>query len=261
MNLEPLYAENVEFLPESQQNSHHVINCTIEFDGVKYPAVAKKNKHNEAIKFQELTQTIIGRTLPEYYGIYTKDDTEYFIMEDLNANYTSPCVTDLKLGTRAWDLKFKQDVKDELKEIAKKSTSWIYGVRFISSVTRKNQKVESGIYVSEGINFTFPEFAEKFIEVIPKQHLEYTFTKLIHIRRLFDQMYRDIPGFRMYAGSLIITYDGDKPEQKPRINIIDVAHTHLDIDDDGGDTENPRFDDNVLRGLDTLICILGLHQK
>ncbi|OHT03803.1 hypothetical protein TRFO_01487 [Tritrichomonas foetus] len=259
MNLEPIYAEGVNFLESKKQVSHHVINCTVRIDGKDIPAVAKKNKHNEAKTIHELSQTVIQPVIPNYYGLYEKDGIQYFIMEDLNAGFTSPCLTDLKLGTRAWDLRFRKEVKKKLQAYAQQSTSGIYGVRFISNVTRKNGKVVGGVYVQEGLTMSYPEFAEKLIWCLPKQHLRYIFRYIVYIRKLFDHLYRDLPAFRMYAGSLIINFDGDQPDLKPRLTILDFAHTHIDIDHDGGDSDLTRFDDNILRGLDTLIAIIGLH--
>jgi hypothetical protein len=63
------------------------------------------------------------------------------------------------------------------------------------------------------------------------------------------------PGFRMYASSVLVAYDGDHFDKGIRLSLIDFAHTYLNVEEFGGRAGDPALDDGVAKGIATLCSL------
>eukprot|EP01133_Synstelium_polycarpum_P015481 gene15481-18384_t len=53
---------------------------------------------------QSNTSTAIHQLIPKYYGVYSNQQKEYIILEDLTVGYSKPCIMDVKLGLSHHDV-------------------------------------------------------------------------------------------------------------------------------------------------------------
>ncbi|GCC32946.1 hypothetical protein chiPu_0011410 [Chiloscyllium punctatum] len=63
--------------------------------------ILKKYCENEKLCFEQLKTDSLAPFVPHYYGITHEDGEWYIQLDDLLAEFDSPCVMDCKMGTRA----------------------------------------------------------------------------------------------------------------------------------------------------------------
>ena len=80
--------------------------ASIPFDQIRPLNISKNFKHN--FQFDNLRDFV-----PVYRGLVKKDDEKYVQMQDLLIEFESPCIMDVKLGTRTY-------LEEELSEARKK---------------------------------------------------------------------------------------------------------------------------------------------
>ena len=214
------------------------------------PAISKPLDHREGEAYKSLQDTPLKPVIPKFFGI--KDDC--IIISDVTEGFSSPCLADLKVGTRHYDPDATEEKKKGLIEKQKGSTTDSVGVRLIDAKIRKDGAVTKAWDRKQGLKFSEEEFAAIVREFIPASLKSAFLQQLNDIYDAFDKTVSEHPGFRMYAASVLIAYDGDKPTEL-RTLLIDFAHTHLSLDDEGYDSGNDEYDDGVVRGLTELINI------
>jgi hypothetical protein len=69
-----------------------------------------------------------------------------------------------------------------------------------------------------------------------------------------------LPNLGLYSASVLMVYDGDKDAGPMDVEIIDFAHAYIDVAAEGGDPGDSAFDDNSVRGLDSLMLLTGGNQ-
>ena len=248
------YHVELEGKMDNQGGGHGRINkCIINPGNIH--GIAKPVDHREFGAYQDLPQTPIFPYIPVYYGKHVLDSTEMIVIQDITAGMTSPCLADLKVGKRHWDLQASQEKIQGLIEKAANSTTTSLGVRVIDVKTRQNGKVCAQHERKAGLKFSPEEFSNVVHEFLPGKRLSEFHEQIVKIRDAFNETMKKFPGFRVYASSILIAYDGDNENSPLCAKLIDFAHLYIDVSSDGGDQKDPQYDDGVIDGLNSLCSI------
>ena len=233
---------------EAQGGGHgRICQCQVIF-----PAISKPLDHQEGTAYGQIQRTPLASCIPKFYGIFDGQ----IVIEDLTAGFESPCMADLKVGTRHYDLKATAEKIAGLKEKQKGSTTDSHGVRLIDAKVRKGKAVTKQWDRKQGLKLSFAELAGVVNEFVPQQLRKEFRLKLAAIYGKFAETMTAFPGFRMYASSVLVAYDGDHLEKGIRVLLIDFAHTYLNVEDEGGKADDPELDDGVIKGIGALLqCI------
>lgn len=262
---------------DKNKNGYHsnVIPCTIHPQNIQ--CVAKIDKHNEHAIYHFMQSIPLGSIAPKYYGLwechdyagFPKKDRDkrmqadsnfnYIIMEDLMHGFKSPNFVDIKLGTRTSDVRTKKRSIDRLAFLVASTTSADFGFRITDIINNKNKKEGSKKTKRREMAHNIFETNNFFKTFFSNHQLKSIYDELKHIRNVIILTLHQFPGFRIYASSVFMTYDSEAPEDSEvRVKLIDFAHVHFDVDKDGGDRNSLQYDDGVLRGLDSLVLLIGL---
>ena len=242
------FTVELEGSSETQGGGHgRISKCRVVF-----PCISKPLDHREGHAYEILQNTPLSAVIPRFYGI--RDDC--IIISDLTAGMQSPCLADFKIGTRHYDLKATKEKIDGLIKKQVGSTTNSHGVRLIDAKTRKAGKVDKAWDKTQGLTFSYDQLKQCLIEFVPDQLKSDLRTQLQIILGKVSETRKLNPGFRMYASSVLIGYDGDHPENGIRVCVIDFAHTYLNVETDGGKIDDPELEDNIQLGLRTLINML-----
>lgn len=247
----------VEFLEDRNaphHRPHHIYKCVIRPKEVY--CVAKENEHHESKNYKFLRSTPLKRDVPRYYGEVKDNKKNYFLLEDFNNGFSSPCIIDFKVGTRSWDVNASETRRNRLMEKCKKSTSESTGLRLVSETIRKNGVVTHNSTKSQNLKLTEQELMDRIQSFVQDSHKHNVLKYLKRMKRDLVKTRNQYPKMRIYSSSILITYDGDNLKQDPRIALIDFAHFHQDIDTAGGDFTNAECNDNIEKGIDTFIDYL-----
>nr|AGM32380.1 inositol polyphosphate kinase family protein [Coptotermes formosanus] len=189
--------------------------------------------------------------IPEFFGCYTKDNTEFVIIEDLTSGFSSPCIADIKIGTTSWDPDAPEEKKSRMKKKRIGTTTQSLGVRIVGMVMQKNGSVVKRLTRNEGEELNDPQFYTELKNFVPNS-LKDSFKSVIEkISSLYVETLDENPGFRIYSSSLLVIYDGDNPTEI-RVKIIDLAHCHSDIRVFNVSLSDSAFDDGFFSGLNNL---------
>ena len=145
----------VDFRKKKGYHSN-VSPCTIYPQ--KLACVAKIDKHNEHAIYHFMQSIPLGTIAPKYYGLWEApgylgmdkkdrekrmqidDNYNYIIMEDLMQGFKSPNFVDIKLGTRASDVKTKKVSIERLAYLVASTTSSDFGFRVTDILCNKLRK-------------------------------------------------------------------------------------------------------------------------
>jgi hypothetical protein len=172
--------------------------------------------------------------------ITTLDST--LTLENITSPFSSPCICDVKLGTRLHDHFATVEKAERMNNVANQTTTGSHGLRICGMLVDdmkygkefgKSKSLEEGfrVYLSDG---------DGGLRVVVGMLIE-------RIEGLIQAL-KETDGLRLYSSSLLLVYEGDPGKEKIDVRLIDFAHSYWQ----GG-----KEDDGVLFGLGNLWEILN----
>lgn len=238
----------------------------------KYATIAKPlNGEREGLFYKKIKNTPLYQCVPKFFGMkkesnssntnndlkQTNQKTKYWLLlQDLTANMTSPCIADLKIGTRTYEINVPQSKQERQKSLLKGTTTLSHAVRCIDIAIRKNNEVLQSWNRKVGRKMSWSDL-QKALELFlsTKQRVEQFKDQLKFLREKLVETYEILPNMRLYSASILIIYDGDKENGQLFVKLIDFGHGYTDLASEGGNVHDPTCDDNSLMGIDNLLLI------
>ncbi|EAX89334.1 inositol hexakisphosphate kinase, putative [Trichomonas vaginalis G3] len=219
--------------------------------------VAKPLFKHENHFYRVMSKTPLVDCLPQYCGKTVYNGSEYLLIEDLTAGMTSPCIADLKLGTRSFEIGVPESKRLKQLQNMSRSTSPKYAVRVIDVSLRKNGSIVKRWDRNYGKKASLNSLIDTLNKFIPTNRREEFIAKVENVINKLTIAKEMYPGSRLYSASLLVCYDSDSPNSPMRVVLIDFAHAYCDITKSGGKLDAREFDDNTLLGLRNIVHIFN----
>lgn len=191
----------------------------------------------EAEAYTRLQQTSLREHIPILYSV----QNGFIIVEDICANFTSPCIMDFRLAS-----------KNSEPDGEKEEDNSPQGLRILGGGIFKDKKMVKVWKRDECEQMDTDAIKEAYDEFLPDELRDKVKEMIETIKKAYQQTVKDNPGFRIYGASILIAYDGDDESKEPRIVISGFENTHIDIGAEGYSTKKADYDDGFIKGIDSL---------
>ena len=219
----------------------------------KSASVAKPLIDREDRFYQQISGTPLASVIPRYLGTLSSDGKDFLVLQDLTAGMRSPCIADIKLGTRSFEVNApREKARRQLAHIVNTTTA-SHAARCIDICTRKNGEVVRRWDRRDGRRMSAQEFRDALNYFLPGKRREEFISGIKTLRNKLTQTLAILPNLRLYSASVLVIYDGDDEARPMSVSIIDFAHAYIDVVAEGGDAKDKSFDDNSVRGLESLL--------
>jgi hypothetical protein len=104
-----------------------------------------------------------------------------------------------------------------------------------------------------GRQMSSSDLQSALLAFLPEARLPAFLTAIEQVKSKLEQTQALFPNLRLYSASVLVVYDGDSYDNTVQVLIIDFAHAYLDVVAEGGDALDCSYDDNSVKGLESLI--------